>query len=188
VGWPNFVYLPDWVGLVRHGDAVISGWWGIVEQVRPETKNPPARGFSGGGCLGFGSRTKVLHSVRPDRHTHATRTPCTGPGALLCVRNRVHFCNRTLCARQVLFHGPFSFRPRWSESAPHIRFGSQRDRGANGLNSRRGNRSDLRARQQNARSSHPRSSTSIPAVGGVEWIAAYRCWRMGRRGPTFSIL
>jgi hypothetical protein len=118
VGWPNFVYLPDWVGLDGHGGAVISGWWGIVEQVRPETKNPPARRFSGGGCLGFGSRTKVLHSVGPDKHTHAPRTPRTGPGALLCVQNHVHFCKRTLCARQVVFHGPFSFRPRWSESAP----------------------------------------------------------------------
>jgi len=119
VGWPNFVYLPDWVGLVRYRGAVISGWRGVVEKVRPETENPPAKCFSGGGCLGFRSKTKVLHLVRPKRHTRAPRTTCTGLGALLCAGNHVHFFKRTLCARQVLFHGSHSFGPRWSEGAPH---------------------------------------------------------------------
>ena len=118
MGWPNFVYLPDWVGLIRYRSAVISGGWGIVKTVRPETKNPPAKCFSGGGCLGFRSKTKVLHLVRPKRHTRAPRTTCTGLGALLCVGNHLHFSRRTLCARQVLFHGSHSLGPTGARAHP----------------------------------------------------------------------
>jgi hypothetical protein len=181
VGWPNFVCLPDWVGLVRHGGAVISGWSGIVEKVRPETKNPPAMCFSGGGCLGFRSKTEVLHSVRPNRHTHAPCTTFTGRGALLCVENHVHFCKRTLCARQVVFHGSFSFRPGWSESAPHVRFGSPCDCRASRLDRRRGNGGDLQAGQQIRRAPILDLPLPFPLSREAERIAAYRYRWRGRR-------
>src|ERR1700728_2060272 len=95
-GMAEFRLPTRWVRFVPYCSAYPPSRWGIVEKLCPEIKNPPATEATGGGSWAFALITRLLHSVRPRRHTRAADTARTSQLALLCVRNHLHLFKRTL--------------------------------------------------------------------------------------------